>query len=99
MFENNNKGWYGSYSVIGRNLVQRFALILKKDEIISGNTKKNFYGDYFDTDDTKTIEEDKNKNKNKVDIFSTEYDKLKEEKLRIKNEENLIKNANLCSPI
>ena len=98
MFENNNKGWYGSYSVIGRNLVQRFALILKKDEIISGNPKKNFYGDYFDTDDTKTIEED-NKNKNKVDIFSTEYDKLKEEKLRIKNEENLIKNANLCSPI
>ena len=84
MFENNAKGWYGSYSVIGRNLVQRFALILKKDEIISGNMKKAFYGDYFSTDDQKILEEDnKDKKGNNIDIFSIEYDKLKEEKLKI----------------
>ena len=98
MFENNAKGWYGSYSVIGRNLVQRFALILKKDEIISGNMKKAFYGDYFSTDDQKILEEDnKDKKGNNIDIFSIEYDKLKEEKLKIKEEEKMVKNANLCT--
>ena len=98
MFENNAKGWYGSYSVIGRNSVQRFALILKKDEIISGNMKKAFYGDYFSTDDQKILEEDnKDKKGNNIDIFSIEYDKLKEEKLKIKEEEKMVKNANLCT--
>ena len=96
MFENNAKGWYGSYSITGRNLVQRFALILKKDEILSGNLKKAFYGDYFTTDENK-LDEDNNIKKNKIDIFSVEYDKLKEEKNKIKTEENLVKNANLCT--
>ena len=99
MFENTAKGWYGSYSIIGRNLVQRFALILKKDEILSGNLKKAFYGDYFTKDDTKTeeVEEVNNKKKKAIDIFSEEYDKLKEEKIKILNEEKMIKNANLCT--
>ena len=96
MFENNAKGWYGSYSIIGRNLVQRFALILKKDEIISGNLKKAFYGDYFTTEENQLDEEVDNK-KNKIDIFSEEYDKLKEEKLKKENEEKMVKNANLCT--
>ena len=99
MFENNAKGWYGSYSIIGRNLVQRFALILKKDEILSGNLKKAFFGDYFTSDDHK-IEEDNNiKKSNKIDIFSVEYDKLKEEKTKIKEEQKMVKNANLCTHI
>ena len=97
MFENNAKGWYGSYSVIGRNLVQRFALILKKDEILSGNLKKAYYGDYFTRDDTKFEEENNSKKNNKIDIFSTEYDELKEEKKNIKDRENMVKNANLCT--
>ena len=96
MFENNAKGWYGSYSVIGRNLVQRFALILKKDEILSGNLKKAFYGDYFTTEENQLDDEIENKKK-KIDIFSEEYDKLKEEKLKKENEEKMIKNANLCT--
>ena len=96
MFENNAKGWYGSYSIIGRNLVQRFALILKKDEIISGNLKKAFYGDYFTTEE-KQLDEEVNNKKNKIDIFSEEYDKLKEEKLKKENEEKMVKNANLCT--
>ena len=49
--------------IIKNNLkINNKLTVCQKDEIISGNTKKNFYGDYFDTDDTKTIEEDKNKN-------------------------------------
>ena len=97
MFENNAKGWYGSYSVIGRNLVQRFTLILKKDEILSGNLKKAFYGDYFTKDDTKLEEENNNKKNNKIDIFSPEYDVIKEEKMNIKKKENMVQNANLCT--
>ena len=97
MFENNAKGWYGSYSITGRNLVQRFALILKKDEILSGNLKKAFYGDYFTTDENKLDEDNNIKKNNKIDIFSVEYDKLKEEKNKIKTEENMVKNANLCT--
>ena len=100
MFENNAKGWYGSYSVIGRNLVQRFALILKKDEILSGNIKKNFYGDYFTTiEDTNIQEEENSKNNKSIDIFSDEYDKMKEEQIKIQNEVNMVKNANLCAPL
>ena len=97
MFENNAKGWYGSYSITGRNLVQRFALILKKDEILSGNLKKAFYGDYFTTDDNKLDEDNNIKKSNKIDIFSVEYDKLKEEQTKMKTEENMVKNANLCT--
>ena len=97
MFENNAKGWYGSYSVIGRNIVQRFTLILKKDEILSGNLKKAFYGDYFTKDDTKLEEENNNKKNNKIDIFSPEYDVIKEEKMNIKKKENMVQNANLCT--
>ena len=97
MFENNAKGWYGSYSVIGRNLVQRFTLILRKDEILSGNLKKAYYGDYFSTEESKIDEEEENKKKKRIDIFSEEYDKLKEEKVKMKNEEKLAKNANLCT--
>ena len=98
MFENNAKGWYGNYSVIGRNLIQRFALILRKDEILSGNLKKAFYGDYFTKDDTKKEEEEINNRKKKpIDIFSEEYDKLKEEKIKIENEEKMVQNANLCT--
>ena len=97
MFENNAKGWYGSYSVIGRNIVQRFTLILKKDEILSGNLKKAFYGDYFTKDDTKFEEENNNKKNNKIDIFSPEYDVIKEEKMNIKKKENMVQNANLCT--
>ena len=95
MFENNAKGWYGSYSVIGRNLVQRFTLILRKDEILSGNLKKAYYGDYFSTEESQIDEEEENKKKKRIDIFSEEYDKLKEEKVKMKNEEKLAKNANL----
>ena len=97
MFENNAKGWYGSYSVIGRNLVQRFTLILRKDEILSGNLKKAYFGDYFSTDDNQIEEENNNKKKKGIDIFSEEYDKLKEEKIRMKNEEKMVKKANLCT--
>ena len=97
MFENNAKGWYGSYSVIGRNLVQRFTLILKKDEILSGNLKKAYFGDYFTKDDTKIEEENNNKKNNKIDIFSPEYDILKEEKMNNKKRENMVQNANLCT--
>ena len=84
MFENNAKGWYGSYSVIGRNIVQRFTLILKKDEILSGNLKKVYFGDYFTKDDAQFEEENNNKKNNKIDIFSPEYDVIKEEKMNIK---------------
>ena len=34
---------------------------------------------------------------NKIDIFSPEYDVIKEEKMNIKKKENMVQNANLCT--
>ena len=38
MFENNAKGWHGSYSVVGRISAEKFHIILMKNEIL--NEKK-----------------------------------------------------------
>jgi len=96
MLENEAKGWHGNYSIIGRNIVERFQLILKKDEILSGKMKKKYVSGFNFGDE---VSEDNKKNrKNKdVDIFSDNYDKQMKEKLKIKNEEKKIMQAELCT--
>ena len=95
MLENDAKGWHGNYSVIGRNIVERFQLLLRKDEIISGKLKKIAVKDFFETEEKE--ERKRNKNSKELDIFSESFDKQKKEKLKKKNEEKKIKQADLCS--
>ena len=41
MFENEQKGSYGSYSEAGRNSVEKYHIVMQKDRILEGKTKKN----------------------------------------------------------
>ena len=100
MIENEAKGWYGNYSIIGRNIVQRFQLLLKKDEILSGKTKKIHVDNFFFPDEKKNLEENKKYKNGKdinIDIFSENYDKLKKQELKLKNKEKKSKQSKLCT--
>ena len=65
MEENETKGWYGSYSIVGRPLAERIHYLLNKDDIISGRLahKKN------NNDQNKSGSSMKNKDNN-IDIFA-----------------------------
>ena len=39
MFENKAKGWYGSYSKVGRDSAEKFLMIMIKDKIWLINLK------------------------------------------------------------
>ena len=98
MLENETKGWHGSYSVIGRNIVERFQLLLRKDEILSDKLKKVVVKDFFSTTEKEDKKPEKNKkNKNKeIDIFSESYDTIKNERMKIINEKRKINQSDLC---
>ena len=83
MLENEVKGWHGNYSKIGRNIVKRFRLILKKDEILSGKMKKKYVSGFIFGDEV-SEENVKNKKNKDVDIFSDKYDKQMKENLKKK---------------
>ena len=53
MFENEAKGWYGSYSRIGKGYAERFYIISHKDEIFSRENKKIRIKDFFNPDEIK----------------------------------------------
>ena len=98
MLENEAKGWHGNYSVIGRNIVERFLLIKKKDEILSESMKKIRVKDFIFPDELKASDEKKkNKGGKDIDIFSENYEKLKKHKLKLKNEEKKLRQAELCT--
>jgi hypothetical protein len=51
MLLNDAKGSYGMYSRAGRNTVEKFHLLMRKDEILSGNQKKVYIKGNFITDE------------------------------------------------
>ena len=53
MLENEAKGWYGSYSRIGKGYAERFYIISHKDEIFSRENKKIRIKDFFNPDEIK----------------------------------------------
>ena len=106
MFENNAKGWHGSYSVVGRISAEKFHIILMKNEIL--NEKKRrikvntflFPSDSFEKKNKLKTEEDK------IDIFDNipkENKSSKKEKKTIKYNNNIElsnkPNCNIDSPI
>ena len=51
MFENKAKGWYGSYSKVGRDSAEKYPMIMLKDQILNNQFKKIKIKDYFNTDE------------------------------------------------
>lgn len=51
MIENNEKGWFGSYSIAGRNSAGQYHTIVQKNEILS-QEKKIVTKDFFAPDDS-----------------------------------------------
>ena len=72
MFESNTKGWYGSYSLMGKISAESFPMILAKDKILNGPYKTKKIKDYFSTeDDINQIDE--TPSGENVDIFNLKY--------------------------
>ena len=53
MFENETKGWYGSYSTVGRNSAEKYPMIIQKEKILKDQCKKKPIKTYFNTIDEK----------------------------------------------
>ena len=53
MFENETKGWYGSYSRVGKGFAERFYIISHKEEIFSRENKKIRIKDFYNPDEIK----------------------------------------------
>ena len=51
MLLNDARGSYGMYSRTGRNTAEKFHILMRKEEILSGNTKKLFIKGQFTPDD------------------------------------------------
>jgi hypothetical protein len=71
MFENKAKGWYGSYSKVGRDSAEKYPMIMLKDKILANQFKKYKIKDYFNTDDD--IGNEKTMMDYGEDIFSSTY--------------------------
>lgn len=83
MFENAAKGWYGSYSKVGRDSAEKYPMIMLKDKILANQFKKHKIKDYFNTDDDLDIE--KIMMDYTEDIFSLTYKRKNERKERFKH--------------
>lgn len=55
MFENEAKGWYGSYSNAGRTSAEQFHVIVHKDELLNAENKRFKLKDIFSPDDPKQL--------------------------------------------
>ena len=82
MFENKAKGWYGSYSKVGRDSAEKYPTIIFKDKILANQFKKYKIKDYFNTEDD--IDIDKTAEYGE-DIFSATYKRKNERKQKFKN--------------
>ena len=83
MFENKAKGWYGSYSKVGRDSAEKYPMIMLKDQILNNQFKKIKIKDYFNTDDE--LENNKIIMEYNDDIFSKTYKRKTERKEKYKN--------------
>ena len=56
MFENDAKGWYGSYSIAGRESAEKYHIVVHKDEILNIGNKKLKTREIFSPDEIQQIE-------------------------------------------
>ena len=91
MCENDAKGWYGSYSIAGRESAEKYHIIIHKDEILDNENKKMKIKDVFNPDEPQHIES----LDEKLDIFKAYEDKnnkISEILTSKKNKNKLLKN-------
>ena len=92
MFENQAKGWHGSYSIVGRSSAEKYHLILYKDLILQGRYKKKNLKTIFSK--SKSKGNGKNKKEKKIDIFEESPIKDKIEAIQ----EYTSKRKKICEP-
>ena len=56
MFENEAKGWFGSYSLAGKNSAEKYHSIVHKEEILGNEYRKIKAKDIFSPDDSIALE-------------------------------------------
>ena len=56
MFENDTKGWYGSYSTAGRESAEKYHIVIHKKEILQNEHKKLKIRDLFTPDEPEEIQ-------------------------------------------
>lgn len=80
MFMNNQKGSYGMFSKTGKQTLEKFQILLKKDEIINGFNRKMKINDLYTPDEL-----------NNLDTQEDEFKKYtQEQKEKIENSENAL---------
>ena len=67
MVENENKGWYGSFSQAGKDSAEKYG-ISKMNDLLSEKTKKKVFKDFFSHNYTNNINEEETTEK--LDIFN-----------------------------
>ena len=88
MFENEAKGWHGSYSTAGRNSAEKYHIIIHKDEILSNEPKKIRIKDIFTPDEPQPVES----LEDNIDIFKVYSNDQKSKISFVPKSQNLSKN-------
>ena len=89
MFENEAKGWHGSYSTAGRNSAEKYHIIIHKDEILSNEPKKIRIKDIFTPDEPQPVES----LEDNIDIFKVYSNDQKSKISFVPKSQNLSKKA------
>ena len=69
MFENNSKGWHGSYSVVGRISAEKFHIILMKNDILQEKKRKKKVNSFLFPSDSFEKKNKPKEHEEEVDIF------------------------------
>ena len=78
MLENDAKGWHGSFSAAGRNSAEKYHMIVHKDSIIAGRTKKKKIFGFFSTEEDNANNNQNEINDDHVDIFNLPFNTAEE---------------------
>jgi len=93
MFENETKGWYGSYSRVGKGFAERFYIISHKEEIFSRENKKIRIKDFYNPDEIKQ----KSSLEENLDVFKLyTSSKIKKDKILkslLKHKQNFLERS------
>ena len=85
MIENDTKGWYGSFSIAGKNSAEKYHAIIHKNEILNNEHRNIKVKDIFSPDEPIPYEiiEDN------LDIFKVYSNEKKKEKMNILTKKKL----------
>jgi len=93
MYENETKGWYGSYSRVGKGFAERFYIISHKEEIFSRENKKIRIKDFYNPDEIKQ----KSSLEENLDVFKLyTSSKIKKDKILkslLKHKQNFLERS------